>query len=77
MDDPSVWEALVIHDPSMVQARDHKPAGKGKNKSRGRCEALKSMFKPGKGGKGRQGGATPSNSPRDAPKDRLDHRRFY
>ena len=45
MDDPFVWEALVIHDPSMVQARDHKPAAKGKNKSRGRCKALKSMFK--------------------------------
>ena len=45
MDDPSVWEALVIHDRSMVQARDHKPASKGKNKSRGRCKALTLMFK--------------------------------
>ena len=35
----------MILDPSMVQARDHKPAAKGKNKGRGGCRALKSMFK--------------------------------
>ena len=32
-------------DPSMVQARDHKAAAKGKNKGRGSYKALKSMFK--------------------------------